>query len=427
MAAVKEEAQANRNEIAKLVANFFAADPTSLSDPYPMWETLRSDFPVLSVGGSVVLSRHADVKELLGDNNVLYSRAQNRYSPRYQRAYESFNEEERGAFDNILDNEYKQVVRLDPPEHPRVRKTVQPAFGRKRLIERMTSVVQERVDANLDLIADEGDISDFHGFAQRVPIEVLGIILGIPIEEVMVVSHWADTIGAQKLNVASGEVVLAAASAYQKMRAYIDSLVVREIDSPSEDGLVRELIEAEANNQINHDDLIGLLTQLFLAGFETTANLLTIGLFELLKNEDQWALLCADETLAPQAVEELLRYTSPVHLLQYVSVQAREMHGVEVAAGDTVIGILAAANRDPDVFEDPDRLDLTRHDSRNHVALGYGPHFCLGSHLARIEGDLSFRTLARRFPGVRLVGETLEWGGSAALRTPTSLPIRLSS
>jgi cytochrome P450 len=421
---------ANRTLVAKSVpariGDFLAGRQQALADPYPLWAQARATGRAINVRGTVVLTHYADVRELLGDNNVFYSRAQNRTSPRYEQAREGFSPDEAAAFDCVLEHEYRQVVRLDPPEHACLRRTVQPPFNRRRLINEMKSTVQERVDINLERLAAEGLTSDFRRFAQILPIEVLGHILGVPLRDLEAIRDWTDTIAAQKLSVDDPSVVVAAGQAYLDLSDYIDELLEFAGRNPTP-GLVTDLLAAEEAGRLDRPDLIGVLTQLFLAGHETTTNLLTIGFFELLDHPEQWAALCADPSIVPQAVEELLRYTSPVHLLQYLATSKRSFDEVTIEPGDTIIGVLASANRDPAVFADPDKLDIVRPDSGRHVALGFGPHFCLGATLARIEAELTFGALATRYPNTTSAVGVLEWTGSAALRTPQSFPVHLGS
>ena len=166
---------------------------------------------------------------------------------------------------------------------------------------------------------------------------------------------------------------------------------------------------------------------LLFAGHETTTNLLGTGLLELLRHPDQWALLREDPELAPSAIEELLRWVTPIQWLAPVATQDTELAGQPVGEGDTVVAVLACANRDPDVFARADQLDITRSDSREHLSLGLGPHFCLGASLTRLEGKIVFDTLLRRFPEIALAEETLDWQGSSMFRGLAGLPVELGA
>jgi len=407
------------------VMGLFAGDPHLLIDPYPIWNELREEHSVWRMGDTVVLSSYADVKQLLGDNNVLYSRAATKTSSRYEQARAGFSPPGRAAFDRVLDHEFGQLVRMDPPDHPRVRKVVMPPFAARSLAREMESKVDERVREGLADLVVKGGVVDFKRFAYTLPLRVLGDLLGIPLDDLDKVHEWAHAIAENKLNADSESKAVEADAAYVGLMDYIDALVRRQRMSDSTTGLVAALLEAEDAGQVSHGEAIEMLALMIFAGHETTSNLLAIGMLELLRHRDQWEKLCTDTGLAAQAVEELLRFVTPAHFLQYVAMQDREASGVTVHEGDTIIGVLASANRDPAVFENPESLDIERTDSRQHVSLGLGPHFCLGAGLARMEAVALFRVMAERFPDTRLVDTDLEWGGRS-LRTPLMLPLQLN-
>ena len=411
-----------RASLEERVRRLLAADRELLADPYPTWNELRDRHPVWRLDDVVILSRHADVRQLLGDNNVLYSRAATKTSTRYQEAAKRFGVEGRQAYGRVLDEEFNQLVRMDPPDHPRVRKVVMPPFSARSLSREMDAKVRERVDRSIDELSAAGGVVDFKRFAYTLPLQVLGDLLGIPLDDLDRVHSWAHKIAENKLNADSEARAVEADDAYRELLAYIEGLVARQRASGSTTGLVAALLEAEDGGTVSHDEAISMLALMIFAGHETTSNLLAIGMLELLRRPDQWDLLRRRPELAPQAVEELLRFVTPAHFLQYVAARPREVGGVRIEAGDTVIGVLAAANRDPGVFADPDRLDIERTDSRQHVSLGLGPHFCLGAGLARMEATALFGAMAARLPGVRLAGADLEWGGRS-LRTPLELPV----
>ena len=164
---------------------------------------------------------------------------------------------------------------------------------------------------------------------------------------------------------------------------------------------------------------------LLFAGHETTTNLISIGLLELMRNRDQWERLCGYLLLAPQATEELLRWVTPVQYQWRAARTDIEIDGTPIRAGETVAAVLAGANRDPDVFADPETLDITRPDVKQHLSLGLGPHFCLGNALARMEGAIVFQKLAERFPDMRLADDEPGWKGSSMMRGPSEVLVRL--
>jgi len=408
------------------VGRLLAGDPEELSRPYETWNELRETKPLLRMDGMVVLSRHADVKTMLGDNHVLYSRADTRYTKRYEQARSTFGQQGQEAFDRVLDYEFRQIVRMDPPDHPRVRKVVTPPFAVRHLAREMESVVELRVKEVLDDMASAGRRVDFKKVAYTLPLNVLGDLLGIPLKDLDEVHGWAFKIAENKNNSDSAAAAIDADEAYLGLIAYIERLVAAQLVSGNTTGLVSALLAAVETAAITRDEMVAMLALMIFAGHETTSNLLSIGLYELLRHRDQWELLCADPSLTEPAVEELLRFVTPAHFAQVSAIQPQELYGERIEPGDVVVGIMAAANRDPEVFERPDELDLRREDSRYHVALGMGPHFCLGAGLARMEATALMRQLVERFPKLELTDEPLTWGGRA-LRTPASMPVLIGS
>lgn len=412
--------------LADRVRWLFAGEPAMLADPFPTWNELRETHPVWRLDDAVVLSRHADVRELLGDDNVLYSRAATRHSKRYEAARERFSDAGREAFDAVLDQEFQQLVRLDPPDHPRLKQQVQTPFSIRSLKVEMEGKIQSRVTAGLDELAAQPGPVDYKRFAYSLPLTVLGDLLGIPLVDLELIHSWAKRIAENKFNADSEEAAVEAKAAYEGLLDYIEKLLESHHISGESTGLLTTLIEAERSGSMTHDECKAMVALMIFAGHETTSNLLAIGMLSLLRQRDQWEILVAEPDLASSAVEELTRYVTPAHFLPYVAVQERELGGVHLEPGDTVIGVLAAANRDPSVFPDPDVLDIRRRESRAHVGFGMGRHSCLGVGLARMEAVTLFRQMAERFPKVRLVdGAYVTWGGRS-LRTPLELPLLLN-
>jgi cytochrome P450 len=199
-------------------------------------------------------------------------------------------------------------------------------------------------------------------------------------------------------------------------------MVAERRRSPRESDLVQLLLDAEGD-VLDEDELVSSYVNLLFAGHETTTNLIGTGLRELLLHRDQWEALCAAPERAPAAVEELLRFVSPVQWAWRVALADYEDGEVVVPSGTTVAVLLAGANRDPSVFERPDELDLERGNAREHLAFGAGIHVCLGIALARLEGEVALRTLARRYPDMQLADESAAWRGNAMLRALVSLPV----
>jgi cytochrome P450 len=187
------------------------------------------------------------------------------------------------------------------------------------------------------------------------------------------------------------------------------------------------MVDAHTDERLTALELAVFCASLLIAGHETTSHLLTNGLLELMTARDQWQVLCDEPDLAGAAVEELLRYVAPVQWAGRVAEPGAEIGGVAIAAETTVFLLLASANRDENVFVRPDTLDLRRSAKKDHLSFGLGLHYCIGTPLARLEGEVVFRALAERFPKLELAveRESLEWSGSSQLRGPKSLPVVL--
>ena len=416
----------NEAALAVEVERLLGGNPDSMADPFPVWNRLRNEHPVLRIGSTVVLSQHADVKTAVSDNGELYSRASNRYSGRFSDAREQFSPDGRQAFERVLDHEYGQIVRMDPPDHPRVRRVVVPPFSARALAREMDGQVREHIRVSLDELeaADEGGSVDFRRFAYTMPLRVLGDLLGIPLDELDSIHMWSQALAENKLNAESEMQAIEADEAYEALMNYIDTLVTRQQASGHVTGLVAALLEAERTGRISRFEVREMLALMIFAGHETTSNLLSIGMLELLRRPEQWAKLCASPALIPSAVEELLRFVTPSQFVQYVVKRSHEVEGVALNEGETAISILAAANRDPAVFTDPDELNIERQDSRFHVALGLGPHFCIGAGLARMEATFALREITRRFPNAQLTSGDIRWAGRV-FRGPTTLRLAM--
>lgn len=422
-----QETYPMKNEsLVERVSAIFASDPEHLADPFPTWKELLDTQPVLRVPQGVVLSRHEDVQQLLGDNNKKYSRARTRDAAMYHQAKDSFAAPEQEAFDAVLEQEFRQLVRMDPPDHPRLRRAVLAPFTPRALEREMEDRIDQRIEQGLaELEAADGPV-DFKRFAYTLPFRVIGDLLGIHIEDLDLVHTWAKAIADNKFNADSGQMALEADTAYKGLIGYIEDLVAEQRASDEATGLVASMIEAEDSGHVAHDEVAAMLGLMIFAGHETTSNLLSIGFLELLRHDDQWKALRDDPDLAPQATDELVRFVSPVQFLPYTAEGDRVIGDVEVRDGETIWGVLASANRDPDVFDHPDDLDIRRTDIAAHIGFGLGPHFCLGQGLAKMEATKLFHALAERYPDASLVSEDLRWGGRA-LRTPLSLPVRLTA
>ena len=395
-------------------------DPLSsaaTSDPYPMYARLRERDPVhrSRLTRGPVLSRYEDVSMVLKD-------------PRF-----SSDERRLPNFAKMLAKMVKQgviskdepqspmMLRTDPPDHTRLRTLVNKAFtpgAIRALMPRVDEIVAEHVER----LAPRGEMDLIADFAGSIPVIVIAEMIGIPIEDRARFRHWSDEI-VRNLGISGLEDERASARAGRELRAYFESIAEERRQNPQDDLLSALLQAEEQGDRLSWDEVVGTLILLLLAGNETTTNLIGNGMLALLRNPDQLEALRGDPELTDNAVEELLRYDSPVQATSRISLEDLEIRGTKIPALTELIVLIGSANRDPDQFSDPDVLDIRRSEIR-HLAFGFGIHFCLGSNLARYEGRTAIRALVDHFPGMKLATDHVEWRRNPILRAARRLPVR---
>jgi cytochrome P450 len=313
---------------------------------------------------------------------------------------------------------------VDPPDHTRLRGLVSKAFT-PRMVERMSAQAQAIVDAALDEAARRGGLELVEDLAYPLPVTVIARLLGVPEEDWPRFREWSRVLAASLDPVAAAMQDEArqaeSAAADRAIQDYLADIVARRRGAPGDD-LISALIAVEERGDVlGERELVVMLVLLLIAGHETTVNLIGNGILALLRNPAQLALLRSRPELLTVAVEELLRWDSPVQLTGRVVGETCELGGRTLRRGEFVLTLLGAANRDPAQFADPDRLDLTR-DPNQHFSFGRGIHFCLGAPLARLEGRLAIGSLVRRFPDLRLDGEPVR-SETITLRGLRRLPL----
>jgi cytochrome P450 len=402
----------------------FASRPEALADPWPLWEELRTVGPVHRVGPRVLVSRYEDVKPILRTSE-LFSNGWATSGSQAQEIVSRLSEEQRIAHLALAEFESKYVSRSDGEAHARLRGIAHRAFTPRRIAD-LTASIQRYTDELLDAMAEE-PVADFiAGLSYQLPLMVIADMLGVPASDRELIHDWSARVGSNRAGT-NPEVLLDAHEAMLEFRSYVDEIIAAHRRGGSSSGLVAALLDASEGDRLADDELAAMFVVLLFAGHETTTNLLGTGLFELLRHPDQWALLREDSELVSSAVEELLRWVAPIQWLARVVTQDTELGGERIYEGETVVAVLACANRDPSVFDRPRQLDLTRSDSREHLSLGFGPHFCLGASLTRLEGTVVFEALRSRFPDLALAGDTFDWRGSSMFRGLSSLPVALGA
>ncbi len=376
-----------------------------LVDPYPILRRLREEDPVHwsdSIGGWI-LTRYDDIMTTFKDTSHFSSEG------RLAKAVAYLPDESRAEFKTFEDHyRQKSLIHSDPPDHTRFRGLVTKAFN-PRVVEAMRPRMQEIVNELLDAGLQAGRMDIIKDLAIPLPVTVLAEILGVPKSDIPLFKGWADDIIAfQGVNKPPVETLRRTQEAILEIRAYLGKLLKEKQHRPGED-LLSELAAAESEgDKLSETELVNTCITLLVAGHETTTSLIGNGLYLLLRHPEQWQLLLGDPSLLTSAIEEILRYESPVARQPRLMKQDAEMGGKQLRQGELVFQMLNAANRDPAYFDDPDRFDIRRQKNR-HIAFGLGIHFCVGALLARTEGQIVFSAVMRRLPNLRMVEEKPHW------------------
>jgi cytochrome P450 len=394
---------------------FDLGNPAMVDDPYPLLRRLRETEPVhRAPGGYWVFSRYADVARLLPDP---------RLGKGFHRLATSPMAASRGGTGSPLVAEMSRwMLFQDPPDHTRIRRLVAGAFT-PRAVERIRHRTQEIVDGLIDRVAGAGGMDAIEQFAFPLPVTVIAEMLGLPVEDGGMCREWTVTAARVLDPRQTPEQLVQVMEAIGHLSDYIRGIVAARRRNPGDDLLSVLIAAEEQGDRLSEDELVSTVNLLFGAGHETTINLIGNGLLALLRNPGELARLQADPSLVPGAVEELLRYDSPAQLIRRWAHEDLDACGVHVEAGDEILMLVGAANRDPERFPDPEVLDVGRTDVR-HVSFGGGPHFCLGAMLARMEAQVAIATLLRRLPGIALATEHVEWRPHVVLRGLKTLPVR---
>jgi unspecific monooxygenase len=378
---------------------FAPHDPAFIADPYPAYAELRASSPVLydDATNHWLVSRYEDVNALLRDRrfgrtylHVASHGDMGRPSPPDWHA----------PFWDLINS---GILDMEPPDHTRVRRLVAKAFT-PRFVESLRPRVQSIVDGLIDDVADAGEFDLLPTIAEPLPVTVIAEMLGIPEADRRHLRPWsADICKMYELDppVASQQDAVRASTEFS---AYLRELARERRNASGEDLislLARVVDEGEA---LTEDELVGTCVLLLNAGHEATVNSTLIGWWTLFRHPDQLRRLREDRSLLPRAIEELLRFDTPLQMFERWALEPFELHGRPIPRGAELGLIFGSANRDPDVFERPDELDLGR-EPNPHLTFGAGIHFCLGAPLGRLELQTSFTTLLGRFPQLELVEE----------------------
>ncbi|MGB7686729.1 MAG: cytochrome P450 [Solirubrobacterales bacterium] len=388
--------------------------PEMRANPYPVYQQLRENAPVFDTGSGLwLITSYRYCHELLRDERCSKNL---RNMSDYER-----NMELAGRTERIRTLLGQLMSFSDPPDHTRLRGLVQRAFS-PRMVEGLRPRAIELASELLDAAAGEGEIELIEDFASRFPLRVIAEMLGVPAADRTRFTRWSRDLAPTFELVLPPGAAEPAEQAAGEFIEYFRQLMDERAREPRED-LVSALVHArDEGRRLAAQELVVNLILILGAGHHTAMHMIGNGVLALVRHPDQLALLRDRPEIGEDAIEEMLRYESPVQLTTRFPTAEIKIGGQTIPAGDRIAIMLAAGNRDPDRFPDPDRLDLARGD-RSHLAFGGGIHYCLGNALARMEAGIAFRALLDRFPRIELATDSPEYDATVLLRGLKSLPL----
>src|SRR6266446_122855 len=404
------------DESVSTLSLYHLLDPEVLADPYPLFHRLRTEDPVHwdPFLHAWVVTRYKDVVTVL-----------HHYSAERTPTPEQLAAMGLASLNPIAEVMVKQMLFLDPPTHTRLRSLASQAFTPQR-VEVLRGHIRDITDRLLDKVQAKGRMDVIADLAEPLPCIVTAEMLGVPVDDYQQLKAWSQDFAEMLGNFQHNpEGALRIRASVLEMANYFRS-AMREQRLHPRDGLVSSLMNAEIQgDRLSQEEVVANCIVTMVGGQETTTNLIGNGVLSLLRNLDQLEKLRCDLSLIPSAVEELLRYESPSQHTARLAPEDTILGGKRIRKRQAVIAVMAAGNRDPERFPDPDRLDITRTDNR-HLAFGWGAHFCFGAALARIEGQAAFELMLRRLSNWTLDPVPLVWRSNLGLRGLTKLPIRFS-
>ncbi len=385
------------------------------ADPYPVYTEMRTKDPVhwSELARAWFLTRHADVNNVLKDNRFSVEGTQQKSNERM-----GVKLDEASPLRRI---NKKWMLFVDPPDHTRLRGLVNMALT-PRAVEGLRTRIQEIVDGLLDRVQAQGHMDAVHDLGDPLPATVLANLLGFPAEDNTRLKAWADIVGMGIDPILRPDVIERINRTILEAEEYFEVQIEERRRTPGDDLLTSLLAVEEAGEKLTHDELMSLLFLFLAAGTETTTNLTCNGVYTILTHPDQLERLRQDPSLIESAIEEFLRFETPVQVTGRVATEDMDIGGKRIRKGQPLGLLLGAANRDPDQFPDPDRLDIGRTPNR-HLAFSFGHHFCVGAPLGRLESTIAIGTLLRRFPNLHLESTTSHWRTTMNNRGLQTLPV----
>jgi len=396
--------------------------PEFAADPYPVYQQLRENDPVQwsEVWNCWVVTRYDDVRTCLQDakrfSNV------GRITGLFHRHFDA---DQLARLKPLIDHYSHGLINIDPPGHTRIRRLLHEVF-RPSTIGRLSAFVQSFVDDLLAKTVPAGKLRVVHDLAHPLPVHVIAQLFGVPLTDVPLFTAWsAGIVKFMQSPTPSFEECLRSQQALLDLRAYLNAGIETRRATPRDDVLSLMVHARSEGDALTEDEILGTAVTILLGGHETTTRLLTTTLLELARHPEQQEKLRRDPERMDSAVEEFLRFAGPFHRDQRVAAVDSELRGKAIKQGDTILMMLASANRDPAQFPEPDTFDITRTPNR-HVAFGFGPHICLGAPLARLEMSITINTFFKTIPRYRVISDPIDWE-FGFLRGPRELELELGN
>lgn len=391
-------------------------EPEVLANPYPLFAQLRAEDPVHwdPYLHSWVVTRYADVVTVLREFSAARTPTPEQLS--------SMGLSRLNPLARVM---VKQMLFLDPPSHSRIRGLAACAFTPQR-VAALKNRIQELTDSLLNDVEPNGRMDVIADLGEPLPAIITAELLGVSREHARTLKVWSANFAEMLGNFQHNpDRIPSMLETIENLTTFFRKAVDEQKTQPRP-GLIHSLIKAEVEgDRLTDDEIIANCIITMVGGLETTTNLIGNGILTLLRHPDQMQRLRSDPGIIAPAVEELLRYESPSQHTARLAPSDMELGGKKIRKRQAVIAVMAAGNRDPERFPDPDRVDLTREDNR-HLAFGWAAHFCFGAPLARIEGQIAIATLLRRFPNLALEPGPITWRKNLGLRGLTALPLKLS-
>lgn len=399
-------------------------EPGFIENPYAQYAALREADPVHTTPlGFWFLSRYDDVVTLLRDRHSVEER-NGLPGPMGDMAEATMRDILGDRYDEMSGRGDRSMLSLDPPDHTRLRRLVSKAFT-PRMMEELRPLIQSLVDGHLEAAAAAGTMNVISDLAFPLPFQVISEMLGMPDTDRDKVREWSSTMVKSLDPVFDPDLMREIVAASDNMVAFVDEVIEWKRKTPADDLLSALIAAEEAGDSLDAEELRTQVVLLYIAGHETTVNLIGNGTKALLENRDQLRAWRDDPSLDDNAVEELLRYDAPVQFTRRIPLEDIEIRGKLIPKGTFVAASLASANRDPAFWgNDADELKLHREGAGKHVSFGGGVHHCLGAYLAKLEAKIAIGSLIRRFPDIEQSGE-VAYNGRFNLRGLDDLPVAL--